>query len=274
MKTLTCEATRRRLDAFHDQELPITEQIAVSAHLEWCDACAAASADFRMIGAALRAAAPGRAVFATGEVFGVNAASVVSRLKAERALPWFPRLQLMCEDMHLVCAGFGATMAALVCVASFFGMMRLTTVERPDSLAGIVTVMAMRLECEPVAEVAAVSDCRNRFAERFQRSTESAEEDAVFALDAVVINKGRLETLASLKASTHESASDQVRQIEELMDTVSRARLESRRVAGVLWLVTDTTVRAAKPAAVDLQVAPIAKKRAAAVSAEIPIRNS
>ena len=32
----------RRLHAFHDGELPVTEQIAVSAHLEWCGECAAA----------------------------------------------------------------------------------------------------------------------------------------------------------------------------------------------------------------------------------------
>ena len=37
MKALTCAATRRRLDAFHDGELPIADQIAVSAHLDWCD---------------------------------------------------------------------------------------------------------------------------------------------------------------------------------------------------------------------------------------------
>src|SRR5439155_7606389 len=138
MKTLSCASTRRRLDAFHDQELPVNEQIAVSAHLDWCDECAAACADLRMIGATLRAVAPGRAMLAANEAAGVNVASVVSRLKAERALPWLPRLQLMCEDMHLVCAGVGATVAALVCVASIFGMMRLTAVERPDSLAGIV----------------------------------------------------------------------------------------------------------------------------------------
>ena len=40
MKALTCGATRRRLDAYHDEELSFSEQIAVSSHLEWCDECA------------------------------------------------------------------------------------------------------------------------------------------------------------------------------------------------------------------------------------------
>jgi len=276
MKPFTCVATRRRLGAFHDQELPVDEQIAVGAHLDWCDGCAAALGDLRMIGAALRTAAPGRAMLAANEVAGVNAAGVVSRLKAERALPWLPWVQLMCEDMHLVCAGVGATVAALVCMISVVGMMRLSGAERPDSLAGIVTVLAMRLECEPATvagEVVDLSGCRARFSERFQRSTDSAEEDAVFALDAAVINQGRLENLEALKASRHEEASGQVKLIEDLIDTVSRARLESTRVGGVLWLVTDTTVRAAKPAAADLQPQP-EKKRALLLASQSLIRNS
>ena len=62
MKPLTCAATRRRLQAFHDRELPFGDQIAVSAHLEWCDRCAAALAELR-VGAARRCrrCAPGRA---------------------------------------------------------------------------------------------------------------------------------------------------------------------------------------------------------------------
>src|SRR5207244_1589287 len=40
MKTLTCASARRRLQAFHDQELAVADQIAVSSHLGWCDGCA------------------------------------------------------------------------------------------------------------------------------------------------------------------------------------------------------------------------------------------
>ena len=47
MKALSCAATRRRLQAFHDHELPVGEQIAVSAHIEWCPRCARALADLR-----------------------------------------------------------------------------------------------------------------------------------------------------------------------------------------------------------------------------------
>ena len=45
MTPLSCDATDRLLQAFHDDELPVTEQIAVASHLEWCDRCATSLAD-------------------------------------------------------------------------------------------------------------------------------------------------------------------------------------------------------------------------------------
>ena len=45
MKPLSCASARRRLQAFHDRELAVPDQIAVSAHLEWCDQCAATLAE-------------------------------------------------------------------------------------------------------------------------------------------------------------------------------------------------------------------------------------
>ena len=63
MKALTCAATRRRLHAFHDGELTVSDQIAVAAHLDWCDSCARALDDFQLIGVALRRATSGRGPF-------------------------------------------------------------------------------------------------------------------------------------------------------------------------------------------------------------------
>ena len=42
MKVLSCAAARRRLQAYHDDELPVGQQIEVDAHLETCEDCAAA----------------------------------------------------------------------------------------------------------------------------------------------------------------------------------------------------------------------------------------
>ena len=47
MKAMSCAAVRRRLQAFHDGELPVTEQIAVQGHLEGCGGCGDSLADLR-----------------------------------------------------------------------------------------------------------------------------------------------------------------------------------------------------------------------------------
>ena len=57
MKALTCESARRRLQGFHDGELTTSDQIAVAAHLDWCDNCAAVLTDLRLIGSVLRSTA-------------------------------------------------------------------------------------------------------------------------------------------------------------------------------------------------------------------------
>ena len=76
MKAFSCAATRRRLDAFHDRELPIADEIAVSAHLDGCAECAAMSEDIRSVAAALRTHAPGRAALSNDEAAGFNIAVV------------------------------------------------------------------------------------------------------------------------------------------------------------------------------------------------------
>src|SRR5690349_18572268 len=128
MKVLTCAATRRRLHAYHDEELSVPDQIAVSAHLEWCDPCAASFADLRAIRAVLRAAAPGRVDSPEmPDLYG----SVVSRVRAENTQSVGAQLRAMFEDMHFVYAGVGSAAATAVCVIIMLTMMRFANNERP-----------------------------------------------------------------------------------------------------------------------------------------------
>jgi anti-sigma factor RsiW len=62
MTPLSCARARRRLQAFHDRELGVSDQIAVSAHLDWCDACANALAELDAVRSALQAFATQRMV--------------------------------------------------------------------------------------------------------------------------------------------------------------------------------------------------------------------
>jgi hypothetical protein len=264
MKPLTCASTRRRLQAFHDRELAVADQIAVSAHVEWCDRCASALADLRGLRTALQSLAPGRPVLAhvDAEVF---TESVVSRLQAEDDASFLARLREMFDDMHLVYAGFGAAMATAVCIVIMLGMMRFATTDRPDSLAAVMTVLATPLECESGNDITDASGCRARWAERFARANEWDEQEAVFALEAVLTRQGRLANLAVLRATRHQATGGELEVIEELLDVVSRSRLDpslSLRLPTAIWLLEQIDVRASKqPTPLDVPL-PAKNKRA------------
>src|SRR5215467_1814974 len=203
MTPLSCDRTQSLLQAFHDCELPVTEQIGVGSHVEWCDRCAAALAELRTIGSLLGSHAPGRQVLSNEQAEVFNA-TVISRLKAEESASIVARVRGMFDDIRLVYAGLGAATATVVCVTIMLGMMRFATNERPDSLAGIVTLVGNPSECESGNagnDLADASACRERWEQRFQRANESAAEESVFALDAVVTHQsGHLANLEVLRA--------------------------------------------------------------------------
>lgn len=269
MTPLSCAATERLLQAYHDQELPVRDQIAVSAHVEWCESCAASLADLREIGSAVSAFAHARPAL-TNEEASVFNQTVINRLKAEDDASLLSRLRYMFDDVRLVYAGGGAAVSCAICVILMLGMMRFATKdgEKPDSLAAIVTLVSTPLECDPGVNLADASGCHARWEARFRTANESAEQESVFALDAVVTHRsGQLTDLGRL-AGRRESAG-QAQVIESLLDAVSRSRLESALPSGVpvtasmVWMVEHATVRAniIKPPVLE-PIVPALKRRA------------
>ena len=262
MTALTCEATERLIGAFHDRELLASDEIAVAAHLESCPTCGAVAADVRLVGSVLRASVGRRS---SSEDVADFATAVVTRLNAERAASLGMRFRLMFDDMHVIYASAGAVVSAVICVVMMLGMMRFAADSQPDSLGAIVNILAMPAECETGVEAADVG-CRNRWAERFQRSNEAAEEDAVFTLDAMVMRQGRLSNLALLRSGKHGRASEQVKLIDSLLDTVYRARVElppAGPLENVLRVVDRATVRVNRQQANQAPLQTPQKKRAA-----------
>ena len=271
MKPLTCAATRRRLQAFHDHELDVRDQIAVGAHLEWCDRCAALLGDLRAIHVTLNALAPRAGALSHEESAAFNAA-IVNRLAAEHDESFFVRARAMLQEPHLLYAGLGAAVATVVCLVVMLGMMRFATRERPDSLAGIVSMLATPLECEFGNEMVEAAVCRERWVERFQRANEAAAQDAVFTLEAVLTTDKHLPNLTGATLRGRQVAPNQAKLIEGLLDLVSRSRLESGQApqapaasGSMLWLVARETVRATKQTPpLDVPLPP--KKRAASLA--------
>ena len=279
MKALTCLATRRRLHAFHDGELQVSDQIAVAAHLEWCDACAHAFEEMRAIAAALRGALPRRDVLGPDDR-ATFASSVVNRLKAERNVSFPVRWRLMFEDAHLVYAGAAAAAAALVCVVVMLGMLRFATgTPHPDSLAALVILLTPGSDQNPVVPRANVQMPKPLDAAFSTDSGVRGNDDAVFTLAAVVTREGRVAHLELLRETGDDvvPGTEEAKVVANLLDAVSRARFEPASVAGLpvavnmVWLVAHTTVRGTSVVPPPREEPPARRRRIALPRESLPV---
>jgi len=259
MKVLTCAAARRRLQAYHDDELTIGEQIEMGAHLEWCDPCVQALADLQMVRSALRAVSPGRASLMHEEAVSLHS-SIVTRVRAERTVSWSARVRSMFEDMHFVYAGLGAGAATVTCLMIMLSMMRFATSERsPGSNENPVVIDANILLPRALDQML-MTAMANR-----------GSDEGMYTLSAIVTREGRVVNLEvhPEKTDTGDTASAAIDQIaKNLAGVVSQARFEPARVAGLpvavsmVWMVAHTTVRASVKGPFEVpSMMPAAKKR-------------
>jgi hypothetical protein len=231
---LGCHTARAMLEAFHDAELAVDEQVALDAHLRWCDTCRARVDDLRVIGQVLRAGSA-RAVAAAAdeaELAGVQG-RVLVRIEVEHMESLAVRWREMWVDNRLLWPALGATLALLLCltaVAAVNGVMR---AEHPGSLAALIAGRSALpaphpLPPQPLPAVA-------------------PEGEAVFLLSAAVVNGGGRVATYELLQSEREPAEE----VRALADALRDARFAPKTPRGdvVVWLVARTTVRgSAEPA--------------------------
>ncbi len=279
MKMLTCAATRRCLHAFHDDELAVSDQIAVGAHLEWCEGCAAALAELRTLRSLIRVSTRDRADLSGEEEQGFQC-GVVSRLNAEDRVAFAARVQDMFEDMRLVYAGLGASVAAVACVLMMLNMMRFAREEQdPNSLAAVVNALASAeaSQSEVSRSAPVVVDARlllsrssgAAFAADSDTDVDFFYANAEYALAGVVTREGRVTNLELVHASSGQPVApgtEEAIALSRLMGVVARQRYEPARVDGLpiavnkVWPVAAITVHATKTP-LDPPVSPDAKGR-------------
>ena len=241
---LTCAAVRRRLEAFHDCELPVPEQIAIEAHLHDCPPCARDLRNVQMVGDALRlAAAPGPADDWTGLQPGV-----ISRMRAEAHESWTARTARAFDDLHLVWIGMASTAATFMCAASVLSMLHFASPERADSLAAMITVMAAPLgsdlnpaRLDRYIRVPSVPENGAAYA-TLENGLED-DRDLMLTMSAVVTREGRVSRLELLN-NQHDGA-----EVQGIVNALSDSRLEPAQYGGspvavnLVWLVAHTTVK-------------------------------
>jgi hypothetical protein len=263
MTRVTCEDVRHRLDMFHDQELELSDQIAIQKHIHECAACADELNELRMLRTVLVSSARPRQaqVALSAEESDGFQNDILTRLKAERSLSFATSVRTMFEDMRLVYAGMGASMGALAFVLMLLNMTQLFADDRPNSLAAHMNTLAAKgvhsaaspavmpviVDAKLVSGssvgpiVAADSDLMMR------------DSDAEYALGIVVTREGRVKDVELLHAkSGHPVDPETAVFFRPLVRAVSRARFEPASVDGLpvasnlVLNVPHTTVRPAK----------------------------
>ena len=245
MRILACEQVREDLTAYHDGELPLDHQVRVQSHLQECIACRLELAAIAELSNALRTmagAVPGRSAGEAGRI----TAGVLERIRVERQLSLGSRVRDLFQDMHLVWAGLGATVAVVICFYASAGVLQAASQEKPESLAGIITTLAnqgtndypLRLGGAMLAPRAMMD-----------APMPTAVEDGEFALSAVVTREGRIQNLEVLGTEQETVLQLRPEAVGAMLDLAARARFEPALSGGlpvavnVVWLVTSTTVK-------------------------------
>ena len=228
MKSLACAAVRRQLQAYHDDELGVADQIAVATHLDGCAACSEALTELEDLGNLLRTEAPGHAPLPCDEA-SAFVSTVVNRIRVEEELSLFGSIRESFEDRRVFYSTFGAASATFACLIIMLTMMRFAGNERTDSLAGMMNVLKTppAVQLEPVIIRPVVVDARVRMPRALDSFSNSDIDDAVLALSGTVTTEGKVSDIEINDGFGGVAmASIEPKRLEGLVDAVSRIRFE------------------------------------------------
>ncbi len=253
MTLMTCSSVQRRLQSFHDRELPVRELIDIQSHVEGCPPCARELHALQSIGAALRlAAAPSPADDWAGLSPGV-----ISRMRAEEYQSWSARAQRFIDDVHLVWIGLASATATLILAGSILSIVH-TIPDRKDSLAAMFAMLGAEagsdLNPAPLdgrglnkgpTPVLVPTVPQNGVVYATLANAE-IPEDVMVPLSVKVTRDGSVEGLRMLDRSISSV------ELRDLMEALSRGRLEPAQYGGdpvavsLVWLLANTTVKPGK----------------------------
>jgi anti-sigma factor RsiW len=281
---LDCRAARLLLEPFVDGELPVNDQVALESHLRWCRVCAARVEDMQIIRASLRITSCAlRAVDGADESLASVESEVLTRITTEREQSAWAQLRNMCTDMRFFWPAVGASFALLACVCVAAAVVSVTSDEKPDSLAGMIEVLAnpgsdenpMRLDGAMAAPPRALDG----------GGLDSLPgDDAVFALAAVVTREGRVanyEVLFAERASVrrHDTAV-QTDDVSSVINAVKQSRFSPAQAmdgapvaVNMVWVLARTTVKASARASLEpppVKIAPAPRPVDAAPKPDAP----
>ena len=239
MGLYACIDVRERLEAFHDSELSMDERVAIQQHLGDCSSCSATARELAALASTLRDLAA-----VTNEDRPVEhariSAHVIERLKVEEAFSIRAQAREWFQDMHLVWAGLGASVATAICIIGSASVLHAANQERPNSMARVISVLAspgsndnpLRLNYEMMAP-SAVTDA----------TFEMSEEDAEYALSAVVSREGRVQGVEMINHLGDRPGVNAMLNDAYRMKFAPATARGDAVVVSMVWLVANTTVK-------------------------------
>jgi hypothetical protein len=244
--SMLCSPYADLLEAYHDGELQVDEQIAVESHVADCAACSATVRELRHLRGRLHREFDSRRQD-TEAVLERFTQSVVSRAKAERNETLPARITRMFEDLHLVWAGLAGSTATLSCVAVVAAVLHFALPERADSLAVLLSEPGTNRNPVRVDYRTALPrvDEQNVMRAMLIGSPDDADNlSQTLTVTGIVTQEGRLSRAALVEAGGYHGI-----EARRLMDAVSTARFQPAHRDGapvavsLVWLLERTTVR-------------------------------
>ena len=242
-----CTDVRERLEAFYDGELAVDERIAIQNHLGECVACSLAAEELDTLGGSLRELAAQTADRTSDEPLRISA-RVLERLRIEEQFSLRAQVVALFQDMHLVWAGLGATVSTLICVVGSASVLHAANQQQPGSFANVISILAspgsnqnpMRLNYEML--VAPKDDARPLGV--MASPIEMTEEEAEYALSAVVSREGRVQGVEVINQarSTDRSVNAMLNEAYRVQFAPALERGDAVAVS-MVWLVASTTVK-------------------------------
>jgi hypothetical protein len=173
--------------------------------------------------------------------------SVLDRVRVEQQFSLGAQVRELFQDMHLVWAGLGASVAMAVCIFASAGVLQAASHnEKPESLAGIISTLANQGTNDNPLRLAGTMLAPRALLDTPVPITGG---DGEWALSAVVTREGRIQNLEVLAAEQARALQVKPEVVLAMLNAASRARFEPAISGGlpvavnVIWLVTSTTVK-------------------------------
>ncbi|OFW45590.1 MAG: hypothetical protein A3J29_15270 [Acidobacteria bacterium RIFCSPLOWO2_12_FULL_67_14b] len=235
-----CHVVRPRLEAFHDGEVPFAERLAIQGHLEDCVSCSLANEELNDLTGSLQQMLAEHP--ASEEALHLSE-RVIERLNVEEQFSLTAQVRGLFQDMHLVWAGIGASVATIVCLIGSASVLHAANQEQPDSLAAVISSLAnpgsnanpVRLDADMLLP-RAVTDA----------AIEMSEEDAAFALATSVSREGRVQGVSVVgpQSSVRRAVVNaMLNEAYRVQFAPAQARTGNTVAVNMVWLVTNTTVK-------------------------------